>query len=401
MSETVVVTLHNENVDVSSVMKWHPGGSLVLRDRKNADITDLFDGFHPNVKYSHLIVKQASSYQPRPTRHVADFRKLHMYFKRNGWYDPSPVHFASCTLFCLILLAFSLFNLVSNHITMGAIFMGLFWQQTAGLGHDLGHSSCFQKRRTNMIVGSIMSSVTGLSSAWWRHSHFQHHIHTNVREEDPDIIHLPIFSISHKILEPFYHNFLERHIRVSFFSCTLVRIQHITLYPILLFARLNLYVQSIYYILNRADVYARIETVGISLFFLCHLLFVRVIGIRRFMVFFVISHAVSGLLHVQIVISHWSSNVKSLNDESTDLFLHTLHTTSDIECHHYFDKFHLGLQFQVAHHMFPRLPRCRLREATDMIKIICKAHGLPYHSASFISLNKKLLTNLSQVARLR
>lgn len=87
------------------------------------------------------------------------------------------------------------------------------------------------------------------------------------------------------------------------------------------------------------------------------------------------------------------------------------------------DWFHGGLQFQVEHHLFPRLPRHNLRVARKMvnltllsitvsnrvyvlilstlspqIKELCKKHNLPYYEYGFIEANRLLLITLKKAA---
>nr|GFC87928.1 delta(8)-fatty-acid desaturase 1-like [Tanacetum cinerariifolium] len=44
-----------------------------------------------------------------------------------------------------------------------------------------------------------------------------------------------------------------------------------------------------------------------------------------------------------------------------DWFEKQTNGTIDISCSSYMDWFFGGLQFQLEHHLFPRLPRCHLR----------------------------------------
>ena len=390
------VIINNDIVDVSKFKKWHPGGSHILTSNRCNDVTDLFYSFHSNVNYSHLVVgRNEESGIPK---YVFEFRQLNTLFKKEKWYEPSKLEFAKHIVICGTIFLASFCFLWLEYSILSGIAMGFFWQQSAGLGHDLGHSSVVTSRKGNMMIGSVMSTVTGISSVWWRHSHFQHHTHTNVKEEDPDIIHMPIFSISEKLLVPFYHNFLHEFVIVDKFAVLLIRIQHMTIFPILLFARFNLYAQSLIHIVNLYDSYVQVEKIGFCLFFCWQMAILYSFGFVKFMIFFLFSHLVSGILHFQIVISHWMSEVKSTEQQQIDHFLHTLETTVDVNCSKHLDWFHIGLQFQIAHHMFPKLPRSRLREATNLIKAICFKHNLPYKSASFFELNVQLYDVMKNVA---
>jgi linoleoyl-CoA desaturase len=42
-----------------------------------------------------------------------------------------------------------------------------------------------------------------------------------------------------------------------------------------------------------------------------------------------------------------------------------------------------GLDYQIEHHLFPRLPPNRLREIAPQVRAICEAHGVTYRTASW------------------
>ena len=40
-----------------------------------------------------------------------------------------------------------------------------------------------------------------------------------------------------------------------------------------------------------------------------------------------------------------------------------------------------GLDRQIEHHLFPKLPPNRLREITADVRALCEQHGIAYHAA--------------------
>lgn len=62
------------------------------------------------------------------------------------------------------------------------------------------------------------------------------------------------------------------------------------------------------------------------------------------------------------------------------------------------DWFHGGLQFQIEHHLFPRLPQCNLRKVSPFVKELCKKHGLPYNSVSVWEANVMTIGTLRTAA---
>ena len=63
------------------------------------------------------------------------------------------------------------------------------------------------------------------------------------------------------------------------------------------------------------------------------------------------------------------------------------------------DWVHGGLQYQVIHHLFPRLPRHNLRAARHRVRELCAKHGLKYHCYSFYECNKITFQCLAENAR--
>ena len=55
-----------------------------------------------------------------------------------------------------------------------------------------------------------------------------------------------------------------------------------------------------------------------------------------------------------------------------------LRTTMNVATPEWLDYIHIGLQFQIEHHLFPRLPRHNLRKARAKVRAICKKYVLAW-----------------------
>ena len=69
--------------------------------------------------------------------------------------------------------------------------------------------------------------------------------------------------------------------------------------------------------------------------------------------------------------------------------------TINWSCPAWLDWLHGGLQFQIEHHLFPRMPRHHLRKASPHVQALCLELGLPYHMPTFFGVCKPLRTLLS------
>ena len=61
-------------------------------------------------------------------------------------------------------------------------------------------------------------------------------------------------------------------------------------------------------------------------------------------------------------------------------------------------RFHGGLQYQIEHHLFPRIPRHNLPAVRPMVEELCRKNGIEYRSASFFTANKRLMGVLKHAA---
>jgi len=114
-----------------------------------------------------------------------------------------------------------------------------------------------------------------------------------------------------------------------------------------------------------------------------------------------ISHASAGLLHVQIIISHWAMAMyegRPQNDADDEWFKTQLKTTMDVATPEWLDWVHVGLQFQIEHHLYPRVPRTSLRATREDVRAICKKHAIRHHEPSFWQANVETIQALRAAA---
>jgi len=88
------------------------------------------------------------------------------------------------------------------------------------------------------------------------------------------------------------------------------------------------------------------------------------------------------------------------HDSRDDLWVYRnqLDTTLDVDCPPWLDWLHGGVHFQVVHHLWPRLPRHALRQATAEFDALCAKHGLRRKHLGFVAANQKVLRKLRAVA---
>jgi len=72
-------------------------------------------------------------------------------------------------------------------VVASALATALFWQQTAFLGHDLGHSAVTGDRKVDNLLGLGVNAGVGIGMSWWKSTHNTHHTVVGAADSDPDI----------------------------------------------------------------------------------------------------------------------------------------------------------------------------------------------------------------------
>mmetsp|Transcript_19957 Transcript_19957/g.40883 ORF Transcript_19957/g.40883 Transcript_19957/m.40883 type:complete len:551 (+) Transcript_19957:214-1866(+) len=462
---------------VLDVTKWissHPGGEQTLLRFAGMDATDEIRAFHDDwvleEKVRRFVIGTVDygNDDDAFSELVRDFRELGQTFDQLGYFRVSPFFYVKKLVWVFSIFFTTLFLLFHNKkpydadtdsnndslpipiALVAATLLGLFWQQFAFIGHDVGHMSTRTHARDHIPVPHLSALVTffnGISVAWWKATHNVHHAVPNSIDCDPDIAHLPVFAL-HKGM--FGGLFNKYHGRVMEFDWVARRVfvpyQHFWYYPIMMVARFNLYFQSGIFLVNGLMSRKKggdghkgrtiLDSVAFVGFFLwLGLLLWHIPGsLLEKAVFFFWSHAVAGLLNVQITLSHFprpifgaesctgamsnkdetdldTTKVSNGNDNAKvddvlvnnikyggDFYTRNILASLDVSCPRFLDWFHGGLQFQTLHHIYPRIGREHLRTIEPVIASLCKKHGLPYTRMTFWECNLEVVKVLREAA---
>ena len=447
--QRAIVINHNKVYDVTKFLPYHPGGKLALLAVNGKDATDVLDAFHPQA----MLAKKLPAYyigefiaadsalledsalasgavamtpilmaeeeermracqdesRASTSKLAKAYLDLHQKLVRLGYYEPNYWFYARRAIGFLLwfgaAIGLAVFNPTSTAaLFVSAVMLGAFWHGLAFTAHDLGHHSVTCNRRIDDLIGVFVATYFGgLSITWWQVNHNVHHIVTNEPEHDPDIQHLPLFAVSTRFFEDLYSTFHRRIMKFDAFARICVAIQHYLFIPVLTFGRFNLYAQSLNHLLNShpdGKKYRGLELVGMLVFwtwFGYGMLFNVIDNWPQRLMYLYVSHACTVFLHIQITLSHFAMSTEL--DNENELFAEkALRTTMNVDCPEWFDWFHGGLQFQIEHHLFPRIPRVHFRKLRPIVKEFCKEHNLEYVEYTFLHGNGKVLGALAEVA---
>ncbi|KAI0513535.1 hypothetical protein KFK09_009560 [Dendrobium nobile] len=402
------ISIQGKVYNVTDWVNSHPGGEIPLLNLAGQDATDAYVAFHPASAWKHLdrffVGYYLADYNVSDVS--KDYRRLVAEFTKLGLYEEKGHGVLFLMLFMSLLYLVAVYLVIGTknpwaHLAAGGM-MGMLWIQSGWIGHDSSHYNVMISPRFNRLAQILSGNcLTGISIAWWKRTHNAHHIACNCLNYDPDLQHMPLFAVSSKLFNSITSYFYERTMTFDSISRFLISYQHLTFYPVMCFARINLFSQSIILLLSKKKkIPSRWqEIVGIIVFWTWYPYLVSFLpnwGER--LTFVIASFVITGIQHVQFCLNHFSSSVYVGNPKGNDWFEKQTMGTLNITCSPWMDWFHGGLQFQAEHHLFPRLPRCHLRRIAPVVKELCKKHKLQYSSVSFWDANIMTLRTLRTAA---
>lgn len=396
--------------DVTKYVESHPGGWLPIANLAGKDVSDAFANYHPARVYEKLLpsfyIGDIVDYKVPAfvLEHRAQRQEL---LRRNRFETKPSFYVVMCLWYAALFSGAVALTVLGRGVAdrmAGAVLLATFWQQVAFFGHDIGHNAVSHVRQLDQWWGALVGNITGgISLAWWKRSHNVHHVVCNSIENDPDIQHMPALAVDKEIFGKFESSFHRRWVETDDVARALVSWQHVLYYPLMAVARFNLYAQS-YILLFSGEAMDNKTLEGVTLLGFLGFLGGMVSCTQSWqeaLAYLLVSHGLAGLLHVQITLSHFAEPVyhgQAYNDEDDEWFKMQVRTSLNVDCPPFMDWFHGGLQFQVEHHLYPRLPRHNLRECRDEVKALCAKHAIEYKELPFLEGCARVLAKLEETA---
>ena len=320
------------------------------------------------------------------------YAELKRMIKQKGLLEQQPVYYTLKILSTLALLAVGIVLLpLSNHFwlqLLDAVYLGFVFTQLAALTHDIGHRQVFRTTwKTNVTNLLVANLLVGLSGAWWVDRHNQHHSHPNQFDLDPDIA-IPFisFSVEEARNKPRFLRFIVKYQAYFFFPTQVLVILGFT-------------ILSIRFILEKKARYPFAEALLIILHYILYIgLLLTCLNIWQALVFLLVQQACTGL-YLGSIFAPNHKGMLMLDRESQLDFLHRQVLTSrNIQAHPLIDFWYCGLNYQIEHHLFPPMPRNRLKEAQRVVKAFCQSRDISYYETSHLQSYKEILSALHEAS---
>ncbi|KAI0307873.1 fatty acid desaturase-domain-containing protein [Multifurca ochricompacta] len=353
-----------------------------------------------------------ASIQPPPTtlslkiqsQHSTAYKSLHKRILAAGLYQTRYISGYGPEVARYMFFALTSCFLYRHHwFFLSAVSLGALWHQLIFFCHDLGHVGVTHNWYMDRLIAIFLADlIGGLSIGWWLVL-----VVTNHPSHDPDIQNLPFLVITPAFFKSLYSSYYMRELTFDRFARFVVTVQHRLFYVIMSLGRFNLYRLSYLHlwVTRREPSKARggrwswwLEVFALGGFLLWYGKVIHGCGPwQKGLMYLLVSNMVPSPLHVQIVLSHYSRSTADLGP--TESFPHRqLRTTTDVVCHPFVEFLHGGLHLQVTHHLFPRLPRHNLKEASYLVKEFAKEQGLEYAEFGFFEGNGEVRSTLRGVA---
>ncbi|MDQ6783349.1 MAG: acyl-CoA desaturase [Actinomycetota bacterium] len=268
-----------------------------------------------------------------------------------------------------------------------AAWLGLVFTQVVFFGHDAGHHQIFSSRRGNQAVGLVAGNLlTGLSFGWWVPKHGAHHAHPNQVGRDPDI---GAGAVA------FTAEVAAGRRRLGRLAA---RWQAWSFFPLLTLEGAGLHLASVQSLLRRKDRAARAETALMAAHAVAYLVAVFwVLSPARAVAFIAVQQGVFGLyLGCSFAPNH--KGMPTIDADARVGFAERQVLTARNVSGGRLIAFLLGgLNYQIEHHLFPRMPRANLARCQPLIRAYCARHGLVYRQESIVGSYRSALTHLRSI----
>ncbi|MHA6248806.1 fatty acid desaturase family protein [Pontibacter sp. CAU 1760] len=258
----------------------------------------------------------------------------------------------------------------------------------AGIGmsvmHDANHGAFSKNKRVNELMGNTLNLVGGSSFNWKLQHNILHHTYTNVVEMDEDIQDRLVLRFNPHSKVKFFHQ-LQWVYAFAFYGL-------LTLYWVIAkdFVQYGLFIRNGVNANSAAEnrkMLLKIIAIKALYFFVVLVVPVLFFSIPLLQVLagFLLMHFVAGIiLTVVFQLAHTVEGTSHPRPDShgnieNDWAVHQMHTTVNFSRHNKWLSWYVGgLNFQIEHHLFPRVCHVHYPAIAGIVKQTAEEFGIPY-----------------------
>ena len=322
-----------------------------------------------------------------------EYRELAQAIKGAGLLDEQIGYYTHkvLSIWAMLALGVALLPVARDHglYLLDAAYLAFVSGQIGFLGHDAAHRQIFRQHWKSTVFCIVHGNLLlGLSYGWWTHFHTTHHRNPNCADLDGD---LEIAGLA----------FTEEQARKRQGLLRLVaKYQAYTFFPFLALTALGLRVNSVQALLLANVRYRFAEAFFLGAHGVLYGWFVfSLLGARRGALFVVLHQVLFGLY----LGSTFAPNHKGMlmwgSHAPLDSLRKQILTARNVTPGRITDFWYGGLNYQIEHHLFPSMPRNRLREARKIVTLFCRGHAISYTERGVLQSYRDILRSLHNVSK--
>ncbi|KEG08428.1 delta-6 fatty acid desaturase [Trypanosoma grayi] len=376
-----VVRIDGVYYDTARLAATHPGGAMMVNMANGTDGTRIFLSYHrrrfPHEKYKHLQVAAADvrpgavpeSEPPKFDRYLELCELVRPVLAPTGGFAPL-YYYIKALLWCVIVIGLDLYALFAwrpHYLTiiqsMAMAMMGLNVQ------HDANHGALSRNPMVNGLFGLTQDLIGGSRISWIIHHNFIHHIYTNEPKRDLDLD-IPLLRLHRFVPKRSYYALQQMYFIVleAVFGPV-----HVISNALFLWHGPNERQKFLRGVWNISRVMTLIPPLRLAFNFLhAPSLFDAVLGSF-------LQYALGGMyLAFFFVISHNFCGAKKEGTSDGKCFLAAQVETSSNVGGWLLAQLNGGLNYQIEHHLFPRVHHGYYCYLAPIVQVYCAKHGIPY-----------------------
>ena len=319
------------------------------------------------------------------------YAELKRLIERDGLLKPQPFYYGFKTILTLLMISSAwTILLVADSLwikLLDIVYLSFATTQFCFIGHDAGHRQIFRSTRKNDILGLINVLFVGASYFWWMDTHNKHHSKPNQSPHDP--------AIDHSILAFSQGEALSKTGIPRF----LVKLQAWLFIPLMCLYPISIRIDSIRFFIQNRYKFRLLEAfLMFTHFVLFFFLLFATVDFWTAILFVAIHESLFGLYIASVFVPNHIGMVILNDSNDLDFLNHQVSTARNIKGRRFVEFWFGGLNYQIEHHLFPKMARNRLKKAKKIVEEFCRQKSIQYYETTFLQSYREILTYLHQVS---
>jgi fatty acid desaturase len=321
-----------------------------------------------------------------------DYAELKRRIAARGLLERQPHRYLGHVVTLSVLFAVVLAGLVLARGSWWALAWApaaaLLFAQLGFLAHDAAHNQILRSSHGNYVLGLLLFNLAlGGSRGWWADKHNIHHAQPNRLGTDPDI-EGGVIAVSP-----------EQITSVSGVARVVMRRQARAIWPLMSLGAVQIHVDSAAFLVRRAVRNGGIETALLLAHYTAYLGgLILLLGLGRGLLFVLLHQMLLGVYLGGAFLPNHTGMRALQPDEHMDFLRRQVLTARNIRAGRVGDYLLGALSCQIEHHLFPAMPRCRLREAVPVVRQFCRERGVSYRETGVLEAYVEVYRHLETVA---